>query len=156
MKYQSRPDIVATILESASNTPISKTRLMYMSYLLHEKMTSFAAMLIQSDLLSFDNHRRPFGTTLKGQRYLELYDGMQQCMGYFKIESYKRRVRHLQTEIKPLETERKRNNELNDPEKLQNLADSLKLFVYQPYERAYRRKDAKYGEEAAEFPSIRN
>jgi predicted transcriptional regulator len=136
MKYKSRTDIVATILESASNIPISKTRLMYMSYLSHEKMTSFAAMLIQNDLLSFDNPRRLFETTLKGQRYLELYDGIQQCMGYFKIESYKKRIRHWQTEIKPLETEQKRNNELNDPEGLQNLADSLKLSVYGHYETA--------------------
>jgi predicted transcriptional regulator len=136
MKYKSRTDIVATILESASNIPISKTRLMYMSYLSHEKMTSFAAMLIQNDLLSFDNHRRLFETTLKGQRYLELYDGIQQCMGYFKIESYKKRIRHWQTEVKPLETEQKRNNELNDPEGLQNLADSLKLSVYGHYETA--------------------
>ena len=136
MKYKSRTDIVATILESASNIPISKTRLMYMSYLSYEKMTSFAAMLIQNDLLSFDNHRRLFETTLKGQRYLELYDGIQQCMGYFKIESYKKRIRHWQTEVKPLETEQKRNNELNDPEGLQNLADSLKLSVYGHYETA--------------------
>ena len=136
MKYRSRTDIVATILESASNTPISKTRLMYMSYLSHEKMTSFAAMLIQNDLLSFDNHRRLFETMLKGQRYLELYDGMQQCMGYFKIESYKKRIRHWQTEVKPLETEQKRNNKLNDHEGLQNLADSLKLSVYGHYETA--------------------
>src|ERR671938_1978234 len=98
MRYRNRTDIVATILESASNTPIPKTRLMYMSYLSHKKMTSFAAMLIQNDLLSFDNHRRLFSTTAKGLKFLELYNEIQQLLN---------KRRYLQTELKLLGIERK-------------------------------------------------
>src|SRR5919206_4993785 len=118
MKYKSRTDIVATILESASNIPISKTRLMYMSYLSHEKMTSFAAMLIQNDLLSFDNHRRLFSTTAKGLKFLELYNEMQQCVQLEEEQQllYKKQIGYLQNELKSLGIEPKIKNELNDHE----------------------------------------
>jgi predicted transcriptional regulator len=79
MKYRSRTDIVAIILESASIRPISKTRLMYMSYIPYDQMKSLVPVLIKNDLLIFDKQTHRFHTTPKGLRYLKLYDSMKQC-----------------------------------------------------------------------------
>ena len=80
MRYRSRTDIIATMLESASNGPISKTRLMYMAYVPHEQMRSFVSMLVENDLLSFNYLTRQLHTTAKGLKFLQIYNRMQQCV----------------------------------------------------------------------------
>ena len=51
---------------------------MYMTYMAHEQITAYATMLIQNDLLSFNNYGDLFSTTAKGLKFLELYDRMEQ------------------------------------------------------------------------------
>jgi predicted transcriptional regulator len=80
MKHRTRTDIIADMLESASDKPLTKTQLMYMAYVPHEQMRSFVAMLIESDLLNFSNQTHQFNTTAKGRKFLELYDEMHQCV----------------------------------------------------------------------------
>ena len=122
MKYRSRIEITAKILESASNTPISKTRLMYMSYLSHEKMTEFADMLVQSDLLNCDNHTRLLSTTVKGIKFLQLYEKMKECLGLNKEEQFYTKSSYWKNELKSLDIEiNKRKNELNDQKEPETL-----------------------------------
>ena len=120
-----------------------------MSYLSHEKMTSFAAMLIQNDLLSFDNHRRLFSTTAKGLKFLELYNEMQQCVQLEEEQQllYKKQIGYLQNELKSLGIEPKIKNELNDHEELENLVDILKLSMFQDYKTAYSKQGTMHIEE---------
>ena len=80
MKYRSRTDIVAKILQSASIKPISKTRLMYSTYMAYESITPYIAMLIENELLNYDDQTRLFSTTEKGLRFLQLYNGMRQLV----------------------------------------------------------------------------
>ena len=80
MKYRSRTDIVAIILDSASTRPISKTRLMYMAYVPYEQMKSLVPILVENNLLSFDKQTHQYHTTSKGLQYLKLYDSMKQCV----------------------------------------------------------------------------
>ena len=51
-------------------------------------------------------------------------------------------------ELKSLGVHPKRKNELNDKEELQNLADSIKLSMYQDYKTAYSKDGDKHKEEA--------
>ena len=131
MKYRSRTDIIAKILDSASNEPISKTRLMYMACIPHEQITSYASMLIERDLLTFDNYTSLFSTTAKGLKFLELRNRMQQL---YNKRSY------LQNQLKSFGIELKgkklNNNELCDHKELQNLAGVLKQLIYQDYKPA--------------------
>ena len=80
MKHRSRTDIIANMLESASDKPLTKTQLMYMAFVPHEQMRNFVAMLIENDLLNFNNQTHQFNTTSKGRKFLELYDEMHQCV----------------------------------------------------------------------------
>ena len=86
MKYRNRTDIVAKILEAASGGPLSKTRLTYMTYITYEQVSRFTAMLIEKDLLTFNKQTGLFHTTVKGRKFLEIYNGMKQCAGYLDGE----------------------------------------------------------------------
>jgi hypothetical protein len=129
-----------------------------MSYLSHEKiMTSFAAMLIQNDLLSFDNHRRLFYTTAKGLKFLELYNEMQECVQLEEEQqlSYNmKQIGYLQNELRSLGIEPKIKNELNDHEELENLVDILKLSMFQDYKTAYSKQGTMHREEKHNQASI--
>jgi predicted transcriptional regulator len=144
MKYLSRTDIIAKILDSASNEPISKTRLMYQVCMPHEQITSYASMLIERDLLTFDNYASLFSTTAKGLKFLELYNEMQQL---YNKRSY------LQNQLKSFGIELKEkklnNNELWDHKELENLAGVLKQLIYQDYKpAAYSKQGTKHREES--------
>ena len=78
MKYPSRNDIVANILESASEMPVSKTRLMHMTFMEYGQLNTYVVMLIKNDLLSFDSRNHQFFITDKGQRFLEYYSSLKQ------------------------------------------------------------------------------
>jgi predicted transcriptional regulator len=153
MKYRSRNDIVAKILESASSMPISKTHLMHMACMPHEQITSYAAMLIEKELLSLDKRTHLYYTSAKGRKLLELYNEMQQL--------YQKRT-YWQNQLKSLGIEpkigKKNNddidNELNDYEELQNLADALKLSMYQDYKITYNKQAKKNMEEESESTII--
>jgi predicted transcriptional regulator len=107
VKYRSRIDIVAQILDSASTKPISKTRLMSMTGIANEQLNAYAIMLIQNGLLNYDYHARLYFTTAKGQRFLYLYDMMKQCVTVDEFEGLlkkrrKRGVYHWQSQSKSI------------------------------------------------------
>ena len=137
MKYRDRTDIVAKILQLASDRPVTKTRLMYMAFLPHEYMKSLIPILVENDLLGFDKQTHQFHTTPKGLRYLELYTGMQQCLHFLLVEEVElsKKRSYWKNELRSLgiEPKAKKNHELNDPDELKNLADALKLSMYQDY-----------------------
>ena len=78
---------------------------MYMSYLSHEEITRYTALLIQSDLLGFDTPSHLFFTTTNGKKFLELYYRMKQCITVDEFEEklYKSKITHYwQNELKSL------------------------------------------------------
>jgi predicted transcriptional regulator len=152
MKYRSRTDIVALILESASDRPILKTQLKYMAFLPYEHVKILIPILVKNDLLAFNEQTRQFRITPKGLRYLELYDGIRQCVDYISSDEAQsdKKKRYWQTELKSLgfDPKGKNNHELNDPDKLKSLADSLKLSMYHAYKAAFSDHYTEYKEEA--------
>ena len=75
MKYRSRTDIVAQILEAA-NGGLTRTKIMYRAYLTHQQLKDYLKMLVENDLLDYDSKTQTFKPTAKGIRFLNFYDSM--------------------------------------------------------------------------------
>ena len=72
MKYRSRTEIVALILESL-NTKATKTRLMYNALLSYAQLKEYLAYLQGNELVKYDPSTRLYGLTEKGRQFLKAY-----------------------------------------------------------------------------------
>lgn len=72
MKYRSRMDIIAVILEIAQGGAI-KTRIMHKAFLSFPQLKEYLEMLMESDLLEYSEVGREYRTTAKGQHFLQMY-----------------------------------------------------------------------------------
>lgn len=80
MKYRSRADIIAGILESASRGA-TKTRLMYNAYLSYAQIKEYAAFLTDKGLLAHREDSNLYTLTKDGIRYLETYQQLNALIG---------------------------------------------------------------------------
>ena len=80
MKYRNRTDILAEMLEAASIDGITKTKIMYKAYVPHEQLGYYIQLLVENDLLSFEQETRNYQTTLKGQQFLDAYTFLHGCV----------------------------------------------------------------------------
>jgi predicted transcriptional regulator len=85
MKYRSRTEIYACILQSATEKGIGLTKIMYVDFLSYSQIKYFLKLLIEHGLLEYDDDKtqRFYRTTKKGFQYLELYKQMEELI---KIE----------------------------------------------------------------------
>ena len=65
MKYRSRTEIIALILEAA-NMGVTKTKMMYSAYLSYAQVTEYIAFLSEKDLIKFDPTKATYTLTEKG------------------------------------------------------------------------------------------
>jgi predicted transcriptional regulator len=86
MKYRSRTDIVALILEAA-NGGATKTRIMYKAFLSYAQLKEYLTVLLQNEVLEYDEGRQNFRTTEKGLRLLQMYSQFDEMMS---IESVRK------------------------------------------------------------------
>ena len=80
MRYRNRTDIIAQMLESAAMDGVTKTKIMYRAYVPHEQISYYIRLLVENDLLTFTQETRHYQTTVKGQRFLESYNYMHDCI----------------------------------------------------------------------------
>ena len=73
MKYRSRTDIVALILEAA-NGGATKTKIMYKAFLSYAQLKEYLAVLIENGLIEYEDGRQLYRTTEKGIRLLRVYN----------------------------------------------------------------------------------
>ena len=71
MKYRSRTEIVAMILDSA-NGGATKTKMMYKAFLSYHQLKEYLFMLIENELIEYLNGTQTFRTTEKGLNYLKM------------------------------------------------------------------------------------
>jgi len=71
MKYRSKSDMVALILEAA-NGGATKTKIMYSAFLSFEQLKQYLAYLLERDLIEHEEISQKFRTTEKGMRVLKL------------------------------------------------------------------------------------
>lgn len=72
MKYRSRMDIAAAILDIARGGSI-KTRIMYNAFLSFPQLKEYLDLLLKGGLLEHDESGRTYNTTDKGRRFLKMY-----------------------------------------------------------------------------------
>jgi len=71
MKYRSRTDIVAMILESA-RTGATKTKIMYKAYLSYAQVMEYLRVLQENDLLTYEKGTQLYRVTEKGFKLLRI------------------------------------------------------------------------------------
>jgi predicted transcriptional regulator len=73
MKYRSRTDITAQILEAA-NGGVTKTKIMYKAFLSYAQLKEYLTVLIENGLLEYIEGEQIYKTTEKGTRFLKIYN----------------------------------------------------------------------------------
>ncbi len=81
MKYRSRTDIVAAILKSATQEEgAGMTRIMYNSFISFNQIKEYLTLLDQNGLLEYREGNRKYKTTKKGNRFLKLYENVDELL----------------------------------------------------------------------------
>jgi predicted transcriptional regulator len=86
MKYRSRTDIVGLILEAA-NGGAAKTKIMYKAFLSYAQLKEYLTVLLQNELLEYEEVRQNLRTTQKGLRLLQMRN---QCAEMMSITNVRR------------------------------------------------------------------
>jgi predicted transcriptional regulator len=73
MKYRSRSEIIAMILQAA-NKGATKTRIMYGAYLSYAQVQEYLGFLQQKELISYEEGTHLYKLTEKGLHYLTAFD----------------------------------------------------------------------------------
>jgi predicted transcriptional regulator len=93
MKYRSRIQIVAEILESitsivatsADNGKATSTKIMYKAYLSYTQLKEYLDLLLRNDLIRYQESKRTFIITDKGMHLLELYNQLNKSVSAKQI-----------------------------------------------------------------------
>ena len=73
MKYRSRSEIVALILEAA-NGGATRTKIMYKAFLSFVHLRGYLSVLLENELIEYDAGGKICKTTPRGIRLLEVYN----------------------------------------------------------------------------------
>jgi predicted transcriptional regulator len=73
MKYRSRTDIIAMILQAAIHGA-TKTRLMYSAYLSYAQVQEYLQYLLERRLISLEESTHSYTLTEQGLHFLRVYD----------------------------------------------------------------------------------
>ncbi|HET7643358.1 MAG TPA: winged helix-turn-helix domain-containing protein [Nitrososphaeraceae archaeon] len=79
MKYRSRTEIVAMILDS-TNGGATKTKIMYNSFLSYNQLKEYLSILIENNLLEYLEGTKIFRTTVKGLNLLKIHNEMSELL----------------------------------------------------------------------------
>jgi predicted transcriptional regulator len=82
MKNRSNTDIVAQILQVANDNThkITKTRIMYKAFLSYGQLKEYLNLLIENNLLEYQQNSKTFKITQKGIEFIETYKEMEKYM----------------------------------------------------------------------------
>jgi predicted transcriptional regulator len=82
-------EIIAEILECALAQGITKTRVMYEVQISFTQIKEYLRYLQQCEMVSYDKQNRLFRMTLKGKKFLELYNEISELVSWRRIEKNK-------------------------------------------------------------------
>ena len=89
MKYRSRTDIFASILESVNNlNGAGITTIMYKSFLSHYQLKKYMAIMLKNNLVKFHEDEHLYKITEKGVKFLQLFTNINQLIGQTKYIKY--------------------------------------------------------------------
>jgi predicted transcriptional regulator len=87
MKYRSRSDITAMILDSA-RTGASKTKIMYKAYLSYAQVIEYLKYLQQNDLIAYEEGTQVYRPTEKGLKFLNLTNELSEMILVANSKNY--------------------------------------------------------------------
>ena len=74
MKYRSRTDIFASILQSANNPKgVGITTIMYKSFLSHYQLKKYLSIMLENELIKLEEEEHLYKITEKGLIFLHLF-----------------------------------------------------------------------------------
>jgi predicted transcriptional regulator len=73
MKYRSRTEIVAMILDAA-NGGATKTKIMYKAFLSYAQLREYLSVLIENTLIEYVEGSQTYKTTGKGLNFLKMHN----------------------------------------------------------------------------------
>jgi predicted transcriptional regulator len=77
MKYRTKTDLVALILDVANDSEgVTRTKIMYKVFLSYTKAKEYLAVLVQNDLIRYDQNNQTYKTTERGLRFMNAYKQM--------------------------------------------------------------------------------
>jgi predicted transcriptional regulator len=76
LKYRSRPEIIAEMLQSAVGGA-TKTRLMYGAFLSHNQMMEYLKFLLDKNMIAQIGDGNRYAPTEKGLQFLRMYDSIK-------------------------------------------------------------------------------
>ena len=79
VKYRSRTEIVAMILEAA-NGGATKTKIMYKAFLSYAQLREYLSVLIENSLLEYLEGNQKYKTTEKGLNLLKMHNEMGELL----------------------------------------------------------------------------
>ena len=79
VKYRSRTEIVAMILEAA-NGGATKTKIMYKAFLSYAQLREYLSVLIENNLLEYLEGTQTYKTTEKGLNFLKMHNEMAELL----------------------------------------------------------------------------
>ncbi|TLX83694.1 MAG: hypothetical protein E6L00_00155 [Thaumarchaeota archaeon] len=79
MKYRSRTEIVAMILESARQG-VTKTKIMYKAYLSYTQVKEYIAFLQDNELLAYEEGTQLYKISGKGHKFLQSYGALSELI----------------------------------------------------------------------------
>jgi predicted transcriptional regulator len=79
MKNRSRTEIAASILESA-NGEVTKTKIMYKSFLSYTQLKEYLSVLIENNLIEGLEGTQTYKTTEKGLNLLKIHNEMAELL----------------------------------------------------------------------------
>jgi predicted transcriptional regulator len=79
MKYRSRTEIVCNILD-ATNGGATKTKIMYAAFLSYGQLKEYLSVLIDNNLIEYNNGTQTFKTTEKGLNLLKIHNEMTELL----------------------------------------------------------------------------
>lgn len=77
MKYRSRSEIIALLLEGANGGMATKTKLMYKAFLSFNQLKEYLAVLVENGLIEYEGNQT-YRTTEKGMRMLQLQNKIEE------------------------------------------------------------------------------
>jgi predicted transcriptional regulator len=86
MKYRSRTEIVAMILEAA-NGGSSKTKIMYKAFLSYNQLREYLSVLIENNLIEYLEGSPIYKTTEKGLMFLQKNNEIEGLLNVQTINS---------------------------------------------------------------------
>ena len=86
VKYRSRTEIVAMILEAA-NGGATKTKIMYKAFLSYAQLREYLSVLIENNLLEYLDGTKTFKTTEKGLYFLKTHSEIGELLQQTTLEN---------------------------------------------------------------------